>query len=235
MATRKNAGRAQPDGVLVIDKPAGPTSHDIVQQVKRITGARKVGHLGTLDPAATGVLPLVINGATKRAQQLSGTEKIYEFTLKLGARTDTDDDAGQVVARGLLPPDALERLNELLPRFIGRILQRPPDYSAIKVGGLRAYDAARKGNALSLEPRFVEINSLSIISSDGADVRMRLECRTGTYVRSLARDIGEALGSLGHASRIRRLRSGPYIIDEAVTMAELIDCPETWRRKLLKA
>ena len=116
------------DGVLVIDKPCGPTSHDVVSLVKRITHAKKVGHLGTLDPMATGVLPLVLNGATKLASELSGSEKVYEFILKLGSKTDTDDDAGKIIANAPVPSDYFEKLTEILPKFTGQILQRPPEY-----------------------------------------------------------------------------------------------------------
>lgn len=224
----RDAKRATRDRILVIDKPAGPTSHDIVQEVKRIIAAKKVGHLGTLDPAATGVLPLAINGATKQANKLAGTEKIYEFTLKLGTGTDTDDDTGRVITESQVPPDAVARLEGIIPSFIGRIIQRPPNYSAVKTGGRRAYEWARKGIAPDIAPRFVQIVSLSIISLHGSDIRMRLECHSGTYVRSLCRDIGEALGCHGHAGQIRRLRSGPYTIAQAITMEALKDNPSMW-------
>lgn len=223
------------DGILVIDKPAGPTSHDIVQEVKRLISARKVGHLGTLDPSATGVLPLAIDGATKRAGMLAGTEKVYEFTLRLGTATDTDDDAGRVTAERDVPPDAAQRLSAIIPRFVGRISQRPPAYSAVKVGGRRAYAAARMGRPLAIEPRIVQIDALAVIAASGDGVRMHLECRSGTYVRALCRDIGEELGSAGHASAIRRLRSGPYTIDAAITMAELIGQPAIWMERLIRA
>lgn len=225
--------RRQIDGVLVIDKPAGPTSHDVVQIVRRIIGARKVGHLGTLDPAATGVLPLVINGATKRAKELAGDEKIYEFTLKLGVRTDTDDGTGRVIAQGAVPPDFIEKLEAVIPRFIGIIMQRPPAYSAIKIGGRKAYEMARLGQGVDIEPRPVQIDSLTILNSDGSDVRMRIECRSGTYVRSLARDLGAALGCFGHAGGIRRLRSGRYHIEDAIAPQELAGNPGILSERLL--
>lgn len=220
------------DGILVVDKPVGPSSHDIVALVKRLTGARKVGHLGTLDPAASGVLPLVLNGATKLASQLAGDEKVYEFTLVLGRSTDTDDDAGRVISEAPAPAEIVDRLRALLPTFTGTILQRPPRYSAIKVGGERAYRLARKTGDVVLEPRLVSIDALEILGDDGPEVRMRLVCRSGTYVRSLCRDLGEALGCGGHAKAIRRLKSGSYTLGMAVTVEALGADPGLWRRHL---
>jgi tRNA pseudouridine55 synthase len=224
-----------PDGVLVIDKPAGPTSHDIVAMVRRLTGARKVGHLGTLDPAASGVLPLVLNGATKLAATLAGVEKVYEFTLVLGRATDTDDDAGRAIAEGPAPEAFFAELQALLPQFTGSILQRPPRYSAIKVGGERAYRLAREKGDVPLEPRPVTIDALEILRNDWPEVRMRLACRSGTYVRSLCRDLGEALSCGGHAKTIRRLQSGPYTLDMAVTMEALGSESGLWRQQLIPA
>jgi tRNA pseudouridine55 synthase len=221
------------DGVLVIDKPVGPTSHDIVAAVKRLTGACKVGHLGTLDPAASGVLPLVLNGATKFAAELAGTDKIYEFTLVLGRATDTDDDAGEAISEALAPAALLHQLKAVLPRFTGQILQRPPRYSAVKVKGRKAYEVARGGGSIELEPRTVIVDALDIQEAAWPEVRMRLTCRSGTYVRSLCRDLGETLGCGGHAKAIRRLRSGPYTLDMAVEMEALRQHPGLWREKLL--
>lgn len=223
------------DGVLVIDKPAGPTSHDIVQRVKRLIRAAKVGHLGTLDPAATGVLPLAINGATKRAQELSGTEKIYEFTLWLGTQRDTDDDAGEVIAEAPVPPDAVQRLVQVIPRFQGDILQRPPSYSAVKVGGVRSYRRARQGEEVRLELRPIHIEALTILGETPGGVRIRLSCRSGTYVRSLARDLALAIGTVGHAGDIRRYQSGRYTLEQALTLEELERDPAGWGRHLIPA
>lgn len=221
------------DGVLVIDKHKGPTSHDIVQMVKKLTGARRVGHLGTLDPAATGVLPLVLNGATKLADSLSGTEKIYEFRLRLGIVTDTDDDTGVKIRTGRVTSDLLDKLRGLLPRFTGRVWQRPPIYSAIKKGGRRAYKLARRGHEVQLKPRLVTIDNLKIIGGALPNILMRLECRSGAYVRGLARDLGEALGCGACAGSIRRLRSGVYTIDDAMTIDELLYNPESWKERLV--
>lgn len=217
------------DGILIVDKPAGPTSHDVVATVKRLIGASKVGHLGTLDPAASGVLPLAINGATKRAGELAGIEKTYEFTLELGRTTTTDDDTGEVVAKSKVPADALDRLNAVIPQFIGNVMQRPPKFSAVKVSGRRAYQLARKGTDFQLDERTVKIDAIAVLGGKSPSVRMRVECNSGTYVRSLCRDLGEEIGCGAHASEIRRLRSGPYIIDGAVKLEELGLSPQSWR------
>ncbi len=228
-----NLNDKQMDGVLLIDKPAGPTSHVVVSIIKRLTGAKKVGHLGTLDPGASGVLPLAINGATKRAGLLAGIEKVYEFTLCLGRTTDTDDDAGTVTSEAAVPRDAGTRLRGVLDQFTGSIMQRPPKYSAVKVNGRRAYGLARKGAQFELEPRPVRVDSIEVMKDTLPEVRMRVACRSGTYVRSLCRDIGEAIGCGGCARDIRRLRSGPYIIDKAVPLEELRADPESWAGRVI--
>lgn len=221
------------DGILVIDKPVGPTSHDIVSIVKRLTGASRAGHLGTLDPGASGVLPIAINAATKKAEELAGEEKIYDFTLCLGATSDTDDDTGNVVTKNDSPPAHAEALKKLLPQFIGRIMQTPPRFSAIRVDGRRAYELARKGIEFELKPRPVVIDSIEIIDEKWPDVRLRMSCNSGTYVRSLCRDLGSALGCGGYAKDIRRLRSGPYMIDDAISVDELQKQPHCWIKRLI--
>lgn len=214
------------DGILVIDKPAGPTSHDVVQMVKRAIGARKVGHAGTLDPAATGVLTLCIDGATKKAGELTGGEKIYEFTLVLGTQTDTDDDTGKPLHERIVEDKHCEQLKVILEKYIGSIEQVPPAYSAVKRNGVRSYKRARKGGEVSLEPRKVVIHDLTILNKDENRIRMRVRCEKGTYVRALCRDIGRDLGCGGHAADIRRIRNGKFSIDEAI---RLEDVPARWR------
>ncbi len=209
------------DGILIIDKPAGPTSHDIVAAVRRLTGVRKVGHLGTLDPAATGVLPLALGRATKAANRFSGATKAYEFTLRLGQRTETDDDAGRLIREAPVPADVLDRLRELLPAFRGEIRQRPPDYSAVKVGGRRAYELARKGRPVPLKERTVVVETLQVLDCNMPDIKMFLSCSSGTYVRGICRDLGEELGCGGHARDIRRVRHGHFALDEAVPLEAL--------------
>ncbi|MBT3181974.1 MAG: tRNA pseudouridine(55) synthase TruB [Deltaproteobacteria bacterium] len=221
------------DGVLIIDKPSGMTSHDVVQRVKDLIGAKKVGHLGTLDPAATGVLPLVINGATKHAARLAGVEKIYEFTLKLGVSTETDDDTGKLRQEFKVPADAADKLKEILPQFEGRIMQKPPAFSAVKIRGKRAYKLARRGEAVDPDKRPVHVDNISILDTYIPDIKMKLECKSGTYVRSICRDIGEMMGCGGHASGIRRLRSGSYTIDNAVSLDEIEKNPDILNQKLI--
>jgi tRNA pseudouridine55 synthase len=192
-----------------------------VQKVKNLIGASKVGHLGTLDPGATGVLPLVIDGATKFASTLAGVDKIYEFTLNLGRVTETDDDEGKVISQSSVPKDSLEKLKATIPSFIGKIKQIPPTVSAVKVAGRRAYKAAREGWQVRLDERPIEIKSLDILSGSGSSFKMRLKCKSGTYVRALCRDIGAAIGCGGHASNIRRLQSGNYVIAMAISLEDL--------------
>lgn len=222
------------NGVLVIDKPKGPTSHDVVSIVRRLTGAKRVGHLGTLDPGATGVLPLVIGDAAKRASELAGTEKVYEFVMVPGTTTDTDDDEGRVISEAPVTKEQMDRLAGIIPKFVGRIMQRPPQFSAVKVNGVRAYRHARKGFEVKLEPREVYIENLYITGSCSENIKMTLECRSGTYVRSLCRDIGEELGCGAHAKDIRRLRSGRYSIDDAIPLDDLKKRPDLWRSKLIE-
>lgn len=216
------------DGVLIIDKPVGPTSHDVVSIVKRVTGARKVGHLGTLDPSASGVLPLALNAATKKSSELSGDEKVYEFQLCLGAETETDDDAGAVLRRAEVPEDAWQRLQEILPQFVGNVLQRPPRYSAVKVNGQRAYSLARKGIAFELDARLVRIDSIDVLSMRLPEIALRMRCGSGTYVRSLCRDLGRAIGCGGYAKAIRRTRSGGYTVEHSIPLQHLIDASKPW-------
>lgn len=218
------------DGILVIDKPAGPTSHDVVQMVKRVIGARKVGHTGTLDPAATGVLTLCINGATKRASDLAGGEKVYEFTLVLGTQTDTDDDTGTPLHERIVEGKHREQLKVIIEKYVGSIEQVPPAYSAIKKNGVRSYKHARRGKEVSLEPRTVFVHELSVVNYNGNRVRMRMRCEKGTYVRALCRDIGRDLGCGGHAAEIRRIKNGIYSIDDAIALG---DVPARWRDALI--
>jgi tRNA pseudouridine55 synthase len=218
------------DGILIIDKPAGPTSHDVVQMVKRAIGARKVGHTGTLDPAATGVLTLCINGATKKAGKLTGGEKIYEFTLVLGTQTDTDDDTGTVVEKFSVSDEQRSKLAEVIKGYVGSIEQVPPAYSAVKKNGVRSYKRARRGDEVSLEPRNVVIHELTMLSRHENRIRMRMRCEKGTYVRALCRDIGRDLGCGGHAAEIRRIKNGDFTIDQAM---QLGDVPERWKEKLM--
>lgn len=208
-------------GWLVLDKDLGLTSTHALSQVKRLYDAQKAGHAGTLDPLATGILPIAFGEATKTVSFAVDGEKAYRFTVRWGAETATDDTEGEVTARSDLRPSRAE-VEALLPRFTGEIMQVPPNYSAIKVDGNRAYDLARDGEAVVLEPRPVFIDALRMVEMPDADTSVfEAECGKGTYVRALARDFGRALGCRGHVISLRRMQVGPFHEDEAVTLSEL--------------
>ncbi len=204
------------NGVLVVDKPAGWTSHDVVARVKGAIGARKVGHLGTLDPAATGVLPLVIDRATRFARWLSRGEKLYEGVMVLGVETDTYDSDGKVVAEkdpaGITP----EEIERVLSAFRGPIKQVPPMYSAVKRSGTPLYRLARKGIVVEREPRDVVVYALDVLRVSMPRVWFRVRCSAGTYVRSICHDAGEALGCGAVLGGLRRLENGVFRAGEAV-------------------
>lgn len=220
-------------GLLLIDKPRGLTSHDVVSRVRRICKMRKVGHAGTLDPLATGVLPVAVGQGTKALQFLLIAEKSYRATIRLGISTDTLDSEGQVVATSQLPEDCAERLKQVLPAFRGSIQQVPPMYSALKKDGVPLYKLARQGQTIEREPRTVEITRLEVLSIDLPDVVIEVDCSKGTYIRTLAQDIGDALGCGAHITELRRLSSGPFTIDECVTLEALAEYPPDENRGLL--
>lgn len=209
------------NGWLVIDKGEGITSTQVVGAVKRLTGAQKVGHGGTLDPLATGVLPIAMGEATKTVAWIMDARKSYDFTLRFGEARDTDDAAGAVITTSdRRPDDAL--IEAALPRFLGTIQQRPPRYAAVKVQGERAYDLARRGEAVELAPRAVRIDTLELVGRPDPDhARFRMTCGKGAYVRALARDLGELLGCLAHVAALRRLAVGPFSLDMAVSLDAL--------------
>src|SRR5262245_44858540 len=209
------------DGWLVLDKPIDMTSTHAVSVVRRAFAARKAGHAGTLDPLATGVLPIALGEATKTVSFVMDGRKSYRFTVRWGVETDTDDAEGAVTGTSDARPDA-GAIEAILPRFTGTVMQTPPKFSAIKVAGERAYDLAREGEAVSLEPRPVEIHRLDLVAVRDADhVELEAGCGKGTYVRALARDLGRALGTCGHVAALRRTAVGPFTTDGAVTVEEL--------------
>ena len=219
MARRKR-GKAV-HGWLVLDKPAGMTSTQAVGAVRRAFDARKAGHAGTLDPLATGVLPIALGEATKTVPYAVEGEKGYQFTVRWGAETDTDDAEGRLVATSETRPDR-GAIEPLLARFVGEILQTPPAFSAIKIDGERAYDLARAGETVELEPRLVRIDEFTLLHTPDRDTAVfEARCGKGTYVRALARDMGRALGCLGHVVALRRTRVGPFAEADAVSMATL--------------
>ena len=207
------------DGLLLVDKPAGLTSHDVVDRVRRALGIRRIGHAGTLDPFATGLLILLVNRATRLLPFLDGEPKVYRATIRFGASTRTDDSEGDVIAHVPPPQDAV--VDRAIASLTGHLLQRPPAYSAKRVGGMRAYTAARRGRPLELEPVGVTVHAWRVLERRGADLVAEVECSAGTYVRALARDLGEATGSAAHLAELRRLRSGGFSVDDAATLADV--------------
>ncbi len=208
-------------GVLNIDKPAGMTSHDVVDAVRKILGVRRVGHTGTLDPQATGVLPLCVGRATRIAQYLTQADKEYVMTLRLGITTDTLDAAGQETGRVAEVRVRREELLAVLPRFVGEIQQVPPLYSAKKYHGERLYRLARRGQAVERQPVTVRISALELLEFTPPFARLRATCSKGTYARSLCDDIGRALGCGGHLHALTRTRSGRFTMDGVLTLADL--------------
>ena len=205
------------NGVLPVDKPAGPTSHDVVAAARRALDTRRIGHTGTLDPFATGLLLLCVGPSTKLAQYISGLDKVYEAVARLGTATDTLDATGEVVAE----TDAWASLDEAAVRAAferqqGTVRQTPPAYSAKRVGGRKAYELARSGQAVELAPVEVTIHALEVESVDGADVHFRMRCSSGTYVRAVARDAGETLGVGAHLTALRRTAVGRHEVADAV-------------------
>ena len=204
------------DGLLVIDKPMGITSHDVVQHVRRWAKQRRVGHLGTLDPLATGVLPLALGEATKLSRLLTLGRKVYRGEIMLGVETTTYDREGEVESEMHGPWPAPDALSKALEPFHGEIEQVPPPYSALKRGGEPAYKRARRGEEVVLEPRPVTIYRLEQLAYEPPRVGLEVECSSGTYLRSLAHDLGESLGTGGHLSELCRTRSGPFLLDQAI-------------------
>jgi tRNA pseudouridine55 synthase len=204
------------DGVLVVDKPAGPTSHDIVDRVRRALGTRRVGHTGTLDPFATGVLPVCIGRATRLARFLSGGEKEYLATVRLGFATTTDDATGEPLGEPRPSDVAEEALAAALATLVGSFDQVPPAFSAKHVGGRRLYELARRGEAVVRSGVPVTVHALDLVEHRGDEVEVRVRCSPGTYVRALARDLGERLGAGGHLTALRRTRSGAFDLQGAV-------------------
>lgn len=224
MARRKKGNPVH--GWLVLDKPLEMTSTRAVGILKRLFFAQKVGHAGTLDPLATGILPIAFGEATKTVSFAIDGEKVYRFTVRWGAETATDDAEGAVTATGEGRP-TVEDIEALLPQFIGEIMQVPPQYSAIKVDGERAYALARDGEEVVLEPRPVVIDELRLVDVPDQDTAIfEARCGKGTYVRAIARDMGRVLGCRGHVIGLRRTRVGPFTEDAAIDLAEIEDAAE---------
>jgi tRNA pseudouridine55 synthase len=220
MSRRKPQGRPI-DGWLIIDKPSGMTSTDVVSRVKRLFGAQKVGHGGTLDPLATGLLPIAFGTATKTVPYIMDGTKLYRFTLKFGEARDTDDGDGQITEMSDIRPDDTT-IRAALSQFRGAILQVPPVFSAIKVAGERAYDMAREGRPPLLEPRPARVDHFEMIMrADPNAATFEVISGKGVYMRSLARDLAVACGTVGHIAALRRLRVGPFLEQHAITLDKL--------------
>lgn len=221
------------NGIIVMDKPAGWTSMDVCGKLRRLLDERRVGHAGTLDPMATGVLPVFVGRATRAVEFAESGDKEYIAGLRLGVETDTQDSTGQVVAEHKVDCDR-QALEEVLPRFRGDILQVPPMYSALKRNGKKLYELARKGKTVERKPRPVTISALEILSQEGPDhYTLRIGCSKGTYIRTLCHDIGQTLGCGGVMDALRRTRAAGFTLADAVTMEQVIQAAEEGRAEAL--
>ena len=209
-------------GILNLYKPCGPTSHDMIYRMRRLLGIKKIGHTGTLDPMAEGVLPICIGKGTKASGMLTDSDKAYRATMVLGVTTDTQDADGEVLTRSEVDvSDA--RLDEVIQTFLGEIEQIPPMYSAVKVNGRKLYELARRGETVERPVRHVRIDRIQLVERDGERVTLDVYCSKGTYIRTLCADIGDALGCGAHVSRLIRIKSGPFTIENAYTEADLAE------------
>jgi tRNA pseudouridine55 synthase len=206
------------DGAVLIDKPAGPTSHDVVDAIRRKFGIKKVGHCGTLDPNATGLLIIVLGHGTKLSEKLMGDDKVYEGTIRFGVATNSYDVDGEIVETKPVPPLTLEQLNELAGGFVGDQMQTPPMVSAIKKDGVPLYKLARKGIEVEREPRLVHIYNFRFTNYSESHGEFRLACTKGTYVRSVAHELGQKIGCGAHLSTLRRSVSGKFDVADATTL-----------------
>jgi tRNA pseudouridine55 synthase len=223
---RRKRGRPL-DGWLIVDKPPGLTSTDVVNRVRRAFDAQKAGHGGTLDPLATGVLPIAFGAATKTVPYVMDGTKLYRFSLRFGEARDTDDADGQVTEKSDARPSDAE-IAAALPAFRGDIMQVPPAFSAVKVAGERAYDMAREGRAPVLEPRPARVDRFELVERPDADTAVfEVQSGKGVYMRSLARDLARACGTLGHVAALRRLRVGPFTEEKAIPLDKLLVASDT--------
>ena len=210
------------NGIVIVDKPQGWTSQDVTARLRRVFNTRRIGHGGTLDPMATGVLPVFVDRATRGVEFFEHAEKTYEATLRLGLTTDTEDTSGTVLEEREVSISKSEFL-DVLPKFRGEIQQIPPMYSALKINGQKLVDLARKGKTVERQPRNITIFELECLEFTGTEARLRVRCSKGTYIRTLCKDIGEALGCGGCMAALRRVQAGEYTIDEAVPLETLLE------------
>lgn len=206
------------EGILLIDKPSGMTSHDVVDQVRRKLRMKRIGHAGTLDPMATGLLIILVGKATKLSQYLTSLDKVYSGTIKLGESTNTQDADGEVTTTKPVPELTQEQVQEVLDGFVGDQYQTPPMFSAVKINGQRLYKLARKGQEVEREPRFIRVSSFEITRFTPPEIDFILKCSKGTYVRSLANDVGEKIGCGAHLSALRRDASDRFDASRSVEL-----------------
>ena len=209
------------NGIVIVDKPQDWTSQDVTARLRRVFNTRRIGHGGTLDPMATGVLPVFVGRATRGVEFFEHAKKTYEATLQLGVTTDTEDIFGEILTRREVHISETE-FSSILPAFRGKIMQVPPMYSALKINGQKLVDLARKGKTVERQPREIEIFELTLLEFNGDTARLRVRCSKGTYIRTLCKDIGEALGCGGCMAALRRVQAGEYTIEEAVPLQELL-------------
>jgi tRNA pseudouridine55 synthase len=219
------------NGIVIVDKPQGWTSQDVTARLRRVFNTRRIGHGGTLDPMATGVLPVFVGRATRGVEFFEHAEKTYEAVLQLGITTDTEDTSGTVLTQQEVCISEADFLG-ILPQFRGEIMQIPPMYSALKINGQKLVDLARKGRTVERQPRPITIHELELLEFSGDTARLRVRCSKGTYIRTLCKDIGEALGCGGCMAALRRVTAGEYTIEESVPLQILLDCenPEQYLR-----
>jgi tRNA pseudouridine55 synthase len=229
---QKRSSRLEINGWINLDKPTGISSTQAVGRVKFLFNAKKAGHAGTLDPLASGVLPVALGEATKTVPIVQDGTKSYRFRVRWGEESATDDAEGEIVARSDHRPSSAEIENHL-PRFVGAILQTPPTFSAIRIAGSRAYDLAREGETFEIEPRQIHVYRLELISAEANAAVLEAECGKGAYVRAIARDLGRALGCYGHVIELRRTRVGPFPADTAIPLDRLPDDAELMARAIL--
>ncbi len=214
------------NGIVIVDKPQGWTSQDVTARLRRVFNTRRIGHGGTLDPMATGVLPVFVGRATRGVEFFEHAEKTYEATLRLGLTTDTEDTSGTVLTEQEVNISEADFL-AVLPQFRGKIQQIPPMYSALKINGQKLVDLARKGKEVERQPREIEIFVLDCLEFSGSEAKLRVRCSKGTYIRTLCKDIGQALGCGGCMAALRRVQAGEYTIEEAVPLQELLEAEES--------
>lgn len=210
------------DGALLIDKPSGPTSHDVVDAIRRQFGIKKVGHCGTLDPAATGLLIIVLGRGTKLSERLMSDDKVYEGTIRFGETTDSYDADGELTGSLPVPPMTVEQLNETADTFVGDLMQTPPMVSAVKKGGVPLYKLARKGVEVPREPRLIHIYTYRFTGYEEPLGTFRIACTKGTYVRSLAHDLGQKIGCGAHLATLRRVTSGKFDVTGAAPLDAIL-------------